>query len=51
MYIIFCYGCLALTELARLGEPKCLHVEKFAWLGESPSYSRSIWIVNIIPGD
>ena len=35
MYIIFCYGYLALTELAR-GEPKCLHVEKFAWLGESP---------------
>ena len=28
-----CSECLALTELARLGEPKCLHGEKLARLG------------------
>ena len=27
-----CSDCLALTELTRLGEPKCLYGEKLAWL-------------------
>ena len=27
-----CFDCLALTELARLGEPKCLYGEKLAEL-------------------
>jgi len=28
-----CSDCLALTELTRLGEPKCLYGEKLAQLG------------------
>ena len=32
-----CSDCLALTELTRLGEAKCLYGEKFARLGGQPS--------------
>ena len=28
-----CFDCLDLTELTRLGEPKCLYEEKLAQLG------------------
>ena len=37
-----CSARLSLTELTRLGEPKCLYGEKLARLGERPYYRKRV---------
>ena len=41
--------CLALTQLTRLGEQKCLYVVRFAWLGGRAYHRRKVTGLGVVP--